>query len=108
MGIEQLVPEAGQPHEVLRIKEDLPVIQIMLALEAYHRAHPEVLVDIEHPRENDPDVRRGAMTEWVGDLGPDSLSGKFRAYADTHPEVEVDIPDDLPGLLQTITGDTVH
>lgn len=108
MGIEQLVPQAGQSHEVLRIKEDLPTIQVMLALEAYHLAHPEVSVDVEHPRDNDPDVRRGAMAEWVGDLGPDSLSGKFREYADTHPEVEVDIPDDLPGLLHTIAGDTIH
>lgn len=106
MGIEQIVPEPA--HDVLKISEALPAIQAMLALEAYRARHPEENVDSAHPDANPREVRGMAMLEWVGDGGPESLSARFRDYATAHPEVEVDIPEDLPGLLRTIEGNTIH
>lgn len=106
MGIEQLVPEPA--HDVLKISEALPTIQAMLALEAYRARHPEETVDTAHPDANSRGVRGSAMIEWIGDGGPESLSAKFRDYATAHPEVEVDVPEDLPKLLKTIEGNTIH
>lgn len=67
-------------------------LQAVLALTHFHTLHPELSIDTTHPNAVDRVLRSEAMNLWLeGD--EESLSARFREYADAHPTETISITD---------------
>lgn len=73
-------------------KDALIPFQAVLALTYFHAHHPELSIDETHPDTVDRSVRNDAMMLWL-EGGGESLSARFRTYADSHPDEMVSIGD---------------
>lgn len=91
---------------------ELPIgsmeVQEALMLLEYRELHGGAAVDVAHWEKNDETVQVTAAMEWVGDPDdPHSFAALYRAYAEVHPQEQIDISDDrvLRGILATLVAE---
>ncbi len=69
-------------------------LQAVLMLRRYAREHKDIKnIDCTHPRRNSSEIQAAAMSEWVGDQGPNDVRGRYRAFIDRLTSEETDLGD---------------
>ena len=77
-------------------------LQAKIALLSYQDHHPEQIVDVMHPENNDREIRGNAMTEFIGDGYADSFRGVIEDH--TLQPYDIEDPEALRETLALVLG----
>lgn len=100
--------EKTRAAETAELPISAPEVQSALMLLEYRELHDGAAVDFAHWEKNDEVVQAAAAMEWIGDPeDPHSFAALYRAYAEEHPQEQIDISDDrvLRGILATLVAE---
>jgi hypothetical protein len=96
--------ESSSANRAANTQQELMQLQAKLMMLSYQNHHPDIQVDIDHPRQNLEPIRKAATMEWMTDGNAQNFRESFE-----REDFDLNKLADLSTILEKISKpDTIH